>query len=126
MPNTSLAQALTDLYTHLTATAMTGVSKVYDHEPGAIKAEDRSVTVSCAGITPDDFQLAVRIYVKVSDARNAQDRIYDLVQVVDARLGQRVGNVTPWGPSRWDIGYDADSGAHIAQTLLDAGRQDYF
>jgi len=115
--STTIAQAVTDLYTLLN-TSISGVTKVYDHEPTT--PVDNSVTVTCQAVTPDFFVLSLRIYVKVGDARDSQQRLWTLIQNVDATVDAQ------FGPSRWDITYDPEAQVFIATNLLETGREDSY
>lgn len=97
--------------------------RVYDHEPKGF-SHPFSVTIATAGFTPDDWVLAVRIYADTArtDAKVAQDQLDLLIPAVDAKVGSSGG----FGPSSWEVDWDADLDSLIATSLLNVGRQDYF
>jgi hypothetical protein len=132
MSRTTVAAAKAELYALLWSAnaptfSATGVDTssihVYDHEPKQM-THPFSVTIATAGFTPDDWVLAVRIYADTAraDAKTAQDQLDLLIPAVDVKIGSNGG----FGPSSWEIDWDADLDALIATNLLNVGRQDYF
>lgn len=94
---------------------------VYDHEPRS-PAFPISITVATAGMDPESWVLAVRIYVSTvkTDAKVAQDQLDALLPEVDHRIGSNGG----YSPSAWEITWDPDLDALVATNLLNVGRED--
>lgn len=125
MARTSLAAAKTELYDLLYsggAPTVSGVAAVYRYEPHAGgAAKPASLTISTLGMTPDAYLFALRIYVTADiDAKQAQDLMDGLIQAVDAKVASSGG----FGPSQWDVTYEADLGLFMAVNILRPGRED--
>ena len=95
-----------------------GVTRVYDHEPTT--PVDGALTIVCSGMDPDNFTLEARVYVRVGDAKDSQERLYAIVQAADAKL------TSAFGPSRWSFGYVPESQVLVATWAGETGREDYY
>lgn len=100
-----------------------GVERVYKYEP--IRTEARlAVVIVAEGMTPTEYVLAVTIYRGLSkndiDGDAAQRDIDDVVMVVD----QLIGEAAVYGPSIFTIRYDRELGQFLAETRLEAPRED--
>lgn len=82
-----------------------------------------SVTIATAGMTPDDWVFAVRIYASTErlDAKTAQDQLDLLLPAVDAKVGSNGG----FGPSDWEVTFDPDLDALVATNILNVGRETF-
>lgn len=129
MARTSFADTLTELYgllatdsvgTPAAALATAGAIAVYDHEPKPGDAlRNCFVTVAPVGMTPDYWQLAVRVYSTWDDgAKQAQDRLLAAMVAADEAM------TDGFGPSDWQMAAMADLGAFVATNLLYVGRDD--
>lgn len=94
--------------------------RVLDHEPRSL-THPFTVTIATAGMTPDDWVLAVRVYAVTAktDAKTAQDQLDLLLPAVDAKIGSNGG----FGPSNWAVDYDDSLDAYVALNLLEVGRE---
>ena len=129
MAATSLTAAKADLYgllvsnttTGAPVAALTAVARVYDYEPlpGDL-TRPVSVTITTAGMTPDEFQLEVRIYATDATQQITQARLDLAIAQVDARIGTSA----EFGPSEWEIAWVNEITAWVALSRLAAGRQD--
>lgn len=98
-----------------------GSIHVYDHEPRAL-THPFDVTVATAGMDPDFWVLAVRIYANISEPKTAQDQLDLLIPAVDGALAGNGGN----GPSAWEVTWDDTLEVLVATSVLNVGRQDYY
>lgn len=129
MAATSLTNAKADLYgllvsnttTGAPVAALTAVARVYDYEPlpGDL-FRPVSVTITSAGMTPNEFLLEVRIYATDATQQLTQARMDLAVAQVDARIG----SIAEFGPSDWTIAWVNEIGAWVALCQITAGRQD--
>lgn len=130
MAPTSFAAAKTDLYNLLASDAngtpktsiSAYVSKVYGYEPAHSDIiAGTPVTILSSRLGALEFELAVRIYQTLDHPKNAQDNLDAAVSAVDAALNASA----EYQRSDWQIAYDTNVNALIAQTLVVCGRQDF-
>ena len=98
------------------------VTRVYDHEPKpGVQIKGCVVTVSSAGMTPDFFLVAVRIYQQFAvNPRNDSHNLDAAVQAVDDLVP------SDYGPSNWTIEVREDIDALVAEAVFERGREDYY
>lgn len=101
--------------------ALTGVTRVYDHEraPGDL-IKPVAVTIFNAGMTPAFYVLEIRLYVSTeSSASWAQKELDRLMIEVDGLM------TATFGASNWSTVFDAELGFLVATCTLDqVGRED--
>jgi hypothetical protein len=97
-------------------------SAVLDHEPQpASLPRPKAVTVSPAGVTPYEWEVAVRCYVDTTaDIVQAQD---DLDQLVLACEQELTATITP--RTTWTYAWLENLGAYVATTRLAVPREDF-
>jgi hypothetical protein len=121
MARTSLAASKAELHSLITTGGLpSGLTIAYDHEPrvGHLQ-KPTAVTISTAGMTAVDYLIALRIYVTAEpDAEKAQDDLDSLIMLVDGRM------TSGFGPSNWDVVYDAELDAFVATNIFQVGRED--
>lgn len=119
MARNSLAASKAELKGLLTAgTNVGGVTTVYDHEPLQV-AKPTAVTIFTAGMDPDFYLIAVRIYHTADvDAKDAQDNLDVMIIDVEDRLS------SGFGMAPWSVDYREDLNAFVATTILPVGRED--
>lgn len=122
MARNSLAAAkaeLTGLFT--SGGNVGGASGVYAYEPlSGQMAKPTAVTVSTAGMDPDFYQLAVRIYHTADvDVKVAQDTLDGLILAVEGRL------TSGFGEAAWVVDYSPDLNAFVATCVIPIGREDH-
>ena len=130
MSRTTFQGALAELYATLTTNghpittlSTAGVAKVYPAEPGAGGwVKPCSVTLEPAGITPTEWEVAVRVYVDDQYADRAQDLLIDATVAV----GDALRDAAAFGPDQWQMGWQADLGCRVAMTEVQVGREDGF
>ena len=98
-----------------------GSIHVYDFEPRSLDYP-WNVTVATAGMTPDSWVLAVRIYANISDPKTAQDLLDLMIPAVNSAIAGNGG----FGPSAWEVSWDDQLEVLVATTLLDVGREDLY
>lgn len=123
MARATLAEAkqeLYELYVDGEVPLVEGVTKVYDHEPfGGDLAKPVSITMITAGMDPEFWRVALRIYVDTAmGAKKAQDTLDELMPAVEAMW------TDGFGPSDWDVDYAAELKAMVAETVVQIGRED--
>lgn len=121
MARTSLAASKAELLALITTGGLpSGVTAAYDHEPTAGGMQKPvTVTISTAGMTAVDYLIALRIYVTAEpDAEKAQDDLDLLIMLVDGRM------TSGFGPSNWDVAYDAELNSFVATNIFQVGRED--
>lgn len=121
MARTSLAASKAELYGLITTGGLpTNVTAAYNYEPLAGQMQKPvALTISTAGMTAVDYLIALRIYVTAeSDAQKAQDDLDATIMAVDARM------TSGFGPSNWDVTYDAELNAFVALNVFNVGRED--
>lgn len=121
MARTSLAASKAELYSLITTGGLpSGVTAAYDYEPLSGQMQKPvAVTISTAGMTAVDYLIALRIYVTAEqDAEKAQDDLDTLILAVDGRM------TSGFGPSNWDVAYDAELNAFVAVNVFQVGRED--
>lgn len=118
---------LFDLYTSSAdgapnpALAAVNVGRVYDHEP--LEYSSRlAVTVSAVALTPSDFEVRVRAYRQVVSADGDVGLGHDEVIAATDALDALNKTTSYQNPSRWDIGFDLDTGAYVSETTLSIPR----
>lgn len=120
MTRNSIAAAKTELYGLLTTpSSPTGVV-VYDHEPlpGHLQ-KPAAVTVFTAGMTAVAYLIGIRLYVSAeTDAKTAQTTLDSLILELDGRM------TSGFGPSSWDVTYQPDLAAFVAEQIFEVGRED--
>lgn len=129
MGATSLADAKSDLFSRLTSNAdgtphasLTKITHVYDHEPRAGDTKKpMPLTISTAGMSPEAYTLALRIY---SDASKSVPLSQSDLDVAILQVDGRVGS--EFGPSDWTVQWVEELDAFVATNTLQAGREDYF
>jgi hypothetical protein len=123
MSRSSLEATIAELYAFLApegVPAVTGVSRVYDHEPALGKmVKPVAVTIDDAGLTDLAYVIVVRIYHSTDvDAAKATATLRRLYQELDDLL------TTHWGPTEWIREDDREIGALIASCRIEVGRED--
>jgi hypothetical protein len=117
----SLAASKAELYALLSgANLPAGVVAAYDHEPlPGQMAKPVALTVSTAGMDPDFYLLAVRIYQTAEvDAQTAQANLDTLILVVEHKL------TDGFGMAPWSVAYHPELDALVATCVLPVGRED--
>lgn len=121
MARTSIAASKAELYDLLISGGLPSpLVAVYDHEPlpGHIQ-KPAAATISTVGMTPIDYQIALRIYVTADpDGEKAQEDLDDLIMTLDARMD------SGFGPSQWEVTYEAELSAFVATCVFQVGRED--
>jgi hypothetical protein len=120
----SLAAARAELFALMSAAGVptvAGVTAVYDHEPFAGQmANPVAMTVFTAGMDPDFYQLALRIYQTAEvDAQAAQENLDTLILAVEAKLTSGFNRGT------WSVTYVDELTALVATCTLLVGREDH-
>jgi len=98
-------------------TGASGITRTYDFEPATVV--DRSLTIVCRTADADFYNLEARIYIKVGDAKAAQEDMYALQDAVAQQLEN------DFGPSGWEFGYDTDNQVLVATLTTTYGRSYY-
>lgn len=116
--------AIIDLLTTAGAPDIAGVVAVYPFEPFAGQAQKPVwVTVATEGITPSEYQIAVRVYQSVDvDAAAAAINHDFTVLAVD----RAIGSTGRFGPSEWVVTLDQELRALVGTCILQVGREDYW
>ncbi len=126
MSRDSLANTKTELGALLApggTPAIAGTTAVYDHEPYRGQGlKPVWVTLSTAGMTPDSYLVAVRIYhgTDTAAADTAQDSLDALIQAYDTLIG----STGRFGPSNWAVEWEEELDAYVATSILAVGRED--
>lgn len=121
MARNSLAASKAELYALVSgANLPAGVAAAYDYEPlGGQMAKPVALTISTAGMDPNFYLLAVRIYQTAEvNAQAAQANLDTLVLDVEGKL------TSGFGESSWTVDYHADLDALVATCVLPVGRED--
>lgn len=116
-----MAASKAELFALITTPSLpTGVTAAYPFEPPPGQGvKPVMVTVATAGMTAVDYLLALRIYVSTdADAETAQNTLDDLIMTIDGRM------TSGFGPSNWDVAYDAELAAFVAVNVFLVGRED--
>lgn len=125
----SYANVIGDLFAvlqtggQLAVTGMTlaGPVMVYDHEPPQAQGA-LYVTLTLAGLDPEFFHIAVRVYgAPPGSLRGAQFDHAAVIMAVDRLLPSAYG-----GPVSWQVGYDDSIGRIVGLAVVDVGREDLF
>jgi hypothetical protein len=77
-----------------------------------------TVTVSAAGLSATEFRLFVRVYVPDIASEQAQDRLDELTETIDAAP-------MPWPRSDFELTYDEVKGAFFMQAVIEYPRSDF-
>lgn len=121
MARDSLAASKAELLALITTGGLpSGVTAAYGYEPlpGQMQ-KPVAVTVSTAGMDPNFYLIALRIYVSVeNDAEQASDDLDTLILDVDDRM------TSGFGPSNWTVTYQPDLAAFVAENVFTVGRED--
>lgn len=121
MARTSIAASKAELYGLLSgANLPSGVVAAYSYEPlpGQL-AKPTALTISTAGMDPNFYLLAVRLYQSAEgDAQAAQATLDTLILTVEHKLTSGFGEAT------WTVEYAADLDALVATCVLPVGRED--
>lgn len=120
MARTSIVNAKAELYGLLTTPSVPTGVVVYNHEPlpGHVQ-KPVAATVFTAGMTSVDYLIGIRIYVTAeADAKTAQDTLDALILEIDGRM------TSGWGPSGWEVTYQPDLVAFVAENVFACGRED--
>lgn len=126
MARTSVAAAKAELFGMVSAGAqrcvVPGVASAYDHEPGSGRATGRiALTVTTAGIGPDEWTFALRLY---ADAGADPAGVHAALDVIMPAITDLVSH--RWGPENW-IGPnphpDRDD-VLVCEWLVSCGRED--
>lgn len=132
MSRSTLANAKAELFGLVASNTTTGVPvaslsavgvvKCYDYEPRAGDlAKPIAVTVSTAGMTPDFWQFALRLYVSADvSVKDAQTQLDSAMVAIDGLM------TAGFGPSQWTVEYVPEFQAMVASLALEVGRQDYY
>jgi len=130
LARTSFQSTLAELFALLAdsngvpVSSLSGVAKVFPHEPGATGwVHPCSVTLSPAAIEPYEWVVTVRVYVagKVLPAV-AQDLLIDTTVAVGDLLKAGAG----YGPDRWAFGWVTELDCWVASSEVTVGREDGF
>ncbi|NBW16457.1 MAG: hypothetical protein EBR82_51600 [Caulobacteraceae bacterium] len=104
--------------------AAVGVGAVYDCEPTSYSSR-LAVTVQGSSVTPTAYNIRVRAYRQVisadGDAQLGHNEILDTVNALDTLTKSSAYQ----GPSSWDISFDLDTGAYVAETTLEVPRDTF-
>lgn len=101
MARTSLAAAKAELFGLLSSgsqrASVAGITSAFDHDPGPGRlAGPISLVLTTAGIDPDFFIFALRLYADAgSDPRRAHQSLDLVMPAITAKLDAR------WGEERW-------------------------
>lgn len=121
MARNSLAASKAELYALLSgANLPDSVVAAYDYEPlPGQMAKPVALTISTAGMDPNFYLLAVRLYQSAEvDARAAQANLDTLILTVEHKL------TDGFGMAPWSVEYLADLDALVATCVLPVGRED--
>lgn len=126
MARTSLAAAKAELFALLAAVdgtpLVSGVAAAYDHDPGPRKMQGPiSLLVATAGIEPDFWVLAVRLYADIgADPAGVQASLDTIMPAVTALVTAR------FGPERWlgPVPHPDREDWRICEWLVECGRED--
>jgi len=116
---TTLRGARESLGTTLTS-ALTYSVLDYEPKPGGL-TKPTYVTLGAAGITPFDYQIAVRCYSDTSkgDLDGALDRVQDMIQAVENAFPVQV----PRG--NWQLEWDELQNAYVGTFIASFPRDDF-
>jgi hypothetical protein len=126
MARTSLAEAKAELFGALSAGSqrcvVDGVTSAYDYEPGQRRAVGPiALTVTTAGIDPDDWRFAIRLYADVSaDPVGVQASLDQIMPAITDLVSDH------WGPETW-VGptpHPDDENTLVCEWLVTCGRED--
>lgn len=121
MARTSIAASKTELYALLSgANLPAGVVAAYSYEPlPGQMAKPTALTISTAGMDPNFYLLAVRVYQTAEvDAEAAQANLDTLILLVEDRLS------SGFGMAPWSVIYDPELDAFVATCVIPVGRED--
>lgn len=121
MARTTIAASKAELYALLSgANLPAGVTAAYDYEPiSGQMAKPTALTISTAGMDPDFYLLALRLYQSTeADAQAAQATLDTLILAVEGKL------TSGFGVASWTVEYAADLDALVATCVLPVGRED--
>jgi hypothetical protein len=90
---------------------------VLPYDPPTVSGD--LVTVSTAGLTATEHQLAVRVYVGAMQSAEGQDLLDDVVDAVEASALSSIPR------SDWRMVYDQVKGAFLMTTTVDYPREDW-
>lgn len=126
MSRDSLAAAHAELFDVLSAgsdrSTIDGVTSAYDHDPGQGRALGPiALTVETAGIGPDDYHFAIRLYADIgTDPKTVQRKLDAIMPAITALVSHR------WGPENW-VGPnrhpDRDD-VMVCEWVVSCGRED--
>lgn len=103
-----------DIYRRLDA-AHLDVDVLLDHEP-VVLPPGITLTVATAGVTSDAWRIALRVYVPGKlPPRPAQERL-------DSVLDTALDHLPRYGPDEWQVSWDPDLAAFIAECVLEVPR----
>ena len=117
---TSLKGARADLAASIVTavSALPSSVAVFAFEPPTLGGN--AVTVSTAGVTPDSWRLAVRIYCPAIQSAEGQDLCDDIVQAIDtSTVLRRVPR------SDWTLSYDETKDVFFYETVAEFPREDF-
>lgn len=124
MARSSLAEAKAELMGLLvTGPALSGISAVYDHDPGREKmAGPIALTVTTAAITPEWWTFALRLWLDIgADPKGVQDQADDLMPALTDRVADHFGPEAWTGPNPLPDRPDN----LVAEWLVLVGREDF-
>lgn len=104
------------------ASANFGSANVFAYQPAIAELDNGlGVAVFTAGITPDFWQIGVRVIVTATVVqKDAQDNLDTYTLAVDAALSAR------YGPSNWTFEFPSEEAPWYAATnVYQVGREDY-
>jgi hypothetical protein len=120
---TTAAGAKAEVAAALTAAAATfGSADVFAYQPQIAELDNGlGVAVFTAGITPDFWQIGVRVIITATvSQQTSQDALDTYTLAVDAALSSR------YGPSNWVFEFPSEDAPWYAATnVLQVGREDY-
>lgn len=123
MSRATPAGAKAEVYAALVAGASSfGSPDVFAYQPQIAELNNgKGVAVFTAGITPDFWQIGVRIILTATaDQKSPQDDLDTFTIAVDAALSSR------YGPSNWVFEFPTEETPWYAATnVLQVGREDY-
>lgn len=121
MARSSIAAAKAELYALLSAANLpAGVVATYNYEPlSGQMAKPTALTISTAGMDPDFYFLAVRVYQSAEiDAEAAQANLDTVILTVENKF------TSGFGMAPWSVEYLVDLDAFVATCVVPVGRED--
>ena len=126
MARTSLVAAKAELFAMLSdgdqRCVVAGVASAYDFEPGQRRALGPiALTVTTAGIDPDEWRFALRLYADVgADPVGVQAALDVIMPAITDVVSDR------WGPENW-VGptpHPDDDNTLVCEWIVACGRED--